>query len=383
MNKRLIIIILAIVLLLTVAGGLYYYFSRQGVAPGDVVKSLFPSGGELPTTGQPGIFQTGEVPKEKPKLTQLTDVPIAGLKALERGRVRYAEKGTGHIYEVGGDGSDKIRISNTTIPRVFQTTWSAKGDYVIFDILTEDQKAQHFLASLTGTTTEGIFLPEDIQIGGFSAVNQVAYFAELGDRYAVVIADIKNQKPKEVYSSPFRDFLLKWPAADIISLATRPSGTIDGYLYKLDLKQNIFSKITGGINGLEALWSPDAQRILISGLNDNTGETFVFAINQKGENIVDLAKSLTAKCAWSMYDKLAVYCAIPESFPPALYPDDWYKGKVSFNDSIQKIYLSATSTEILLPAQNFDIEEMALDKKDEFLFFVNKNDETLWGLRLN
>ncbi|MBI5742873.1 MAG: hypothetical protein HZA25_03470 [Candidatus Niyogibacteria bacterium] len=383
MNKRLIIIISALVLLLLIGGGIYYYFAKQKAAPGATVpETLFPTAGEGGGGGIPGLFKPGGGTKEKPKLVRLSDEPVAGFIALTRGRIRYAERATGHIYEVSGNGEDKIRISNTTIPRVYHTIWSPKGDHVALSALDEDQNAKHFLATLTGTTTEGVFLPTGATPYAFSATDQIAYLAALNGNYSVIVADPKNQKQKAVYTSPFRDFIVAWPADNIFGLATKPSGTVGGYLYKLDTKTNTFNKVLGGITGLEALWSPDAENILISKFDNRASEISASVVDKQGIKIKNLGNTLATKCAWSRSDAKALYCAMPKTRPSATYPDDWYKGKVALEDDIQKLYLTASSSETILTDKKFDVTQVGIDARDEYLYFLDKTDWGLWGLKL-
>lgn len=384
LNRRLIILISAIVTLILFGGGVYYYFVKQKAAPGaTITTTLFPTAGEGGGGGIPGLFKpTGGEKKEKPKLIRLSDEPVAGFVALERGRIRYAERATGHIYEVNGNGEEKIRISNTTIPRVFRTVWAPKGDYVALGIIDGDQNAKYFLATLTGTTTEGVFLPADAIPFAFSATNQIAYLASINNNYSIVTADTKNQKQKIVYSSPFRDFLIDQPSENLFSLATRPSGTVGGYLYTFNAKSSAFEKILSNTLGLEALWSLDAKNILISKFDNRSGEIFASAIDERGNTIKDLGNTLAAKCSWSSSDRLALYCAMPKTRPNATYPDDWYKGKVALEDNIQKLYLTATSSETILAEHNFDVAQIGVDARDEYLYFLDKNDWGLWGLKL-
>ena len=82
-----------------------------------------------------------------------------------------------------------------------------------------------------------------------------------------------------------------------------------------------------------------------------------------------------------------VYCATPGEPVLGLYPDDWYRGVISTADKIWQ--LSASSGEIHLVSSIVDQSDrvidafnLGLDPKDEFLFFMNKNDLSLWSLDL-
>ena len=68
-------------------------------------------------------------------------------------------------------------------------------------------------------------------------------------------------------------------------------------------------------------------------------------------------------------------------------PDDWYKGKVSFNDSIWKINTTTGLVEMFYNFNrnkfgSFDLIDLSLTEGDEFMLFKNKKDLTLWSLNL-
>jgi hypothetical protein len=82
-----------------------------------------------------------------------------------------------------------------------------------------------------------------------------------------------------------------------------------------------------------------------------------------------------------------VYCAVPSQPIKAIYPDDWYKGTISFIDKIWQS--NATTGEIKLISSIVDTSDrvidafnLGLDPKDDFLIFMNKNDLSLWSLDL-
>lgn len=93
------------------------------------------------------------------------------------------------------------------------------------------------------------------------------------------------------------------------------------------------------------------------------------------------------KCVWNS-SSTDIYCAVPKSTGSATYPDDWYKGEVSFSDQIWKIDpASGTGSMIIDPTtvsggESIDGIKLALDAGEKYLFFVNKKDSYLWELSL-
>ena len=99
-------------------------------------------------------------------------------------------------------------------------------------------------------------------------------------------------------------------------------------------------------------------------------------------------KTLSDKCAWSKIKKDELFCGVPTEIPDAIYPDDWYKGSISFIDQIW--HVNATTGEVHLLAnltqlsnKAIDVIDLALDPKENTLYFINKEDLNLWALDLN
>jgi hypothetical protein len=389
MNRKKIIIIVSSAISLIILGLILIYFllfRSVPTAERGVIGRLFPAAEEKEQSSTETILGTGQKEEKiKKSLTQLTTAAVTGLKAISNGRVRYLEKATGHLYEIGGDGEERVRISNTTIPKISDAFWSADADKAILSIFN-DENIKYFSAVFTGTSTQGVFLPPEINLGGYAPrKDQFLYGAAINGRYSLITADPKNTKQTKIYSTPFGDFSISWPAENTISLLTRPSGTTEGYLYKINPQTGIFSKIIGGLRGLEALWSPDGEKILISQILPANGEIISSLISAQGKEIGLGPKTMASKCAWAAATTTTsvIYCGVPVYFPAGVYPDDWFKGKISFNDRLFKINTAFPEAGEILTEQTFDIEKIVVDPKGRYLYFTDKKDETLWGLKLD
>ena len=111
----------------------------------------------------------------------------------------------------------------------------------------------------------------------------------------------------------------------------------------------------------------------------------IYDIANKTSNDLGL-KSQPDKCVWSKTNT-AIYCSVPGVIPAGNYPDSWYQGEVSFNDSIWKIDTKTSAFNLLISpseslGENIDGINLFLDDKEGNLFFVNKKDSTLWALDL-
>ena len=93
------------------------------------------------------------------------------------------------------------------------------------------------------------------------------------------------------------------------------------------------------------------------------------------------------QCVWSIATSTLLYCASPSDLPNAAYPDAWYQGAAVLSDDL---WLADTlSGAVILVALLEETAGIAIDVIDPFLssderylFFRNKNDSTLWSLKL-
>ena len=84
-----------------------------------------------------------------------------------------------------------------------------------------------------------------------------------------------------------------------------------------------------------------------------------------------------------------MYCGFPKNLASGAYPDDWYQGKVSFDDNIKALDVNTLQIKNI---ENFesgdkqgteiDATNLMLSSNEKYLLFTNKNDLTLWMLEL-
>ncbi|MFA6095793.1 MAG: hypothetical protein WC767_03045, partial [Candidatus Paceibacterota bacterium] len=119
------------------------------------------------------------------------------------------------------------------------------------------------------------------------------------------------------------------------------------------------------------------------------GDSITSAIYSVPEDALSLLSlnTLSDKCVWSKKFKTTVYCAVPQSIPRGTYPDDWYRGTVSFSDNLWKIDAASMETDLILNPSfegggDMDMTRLDIDGNDEHLIFLDKNDLSLWELDL-
>lgn len=389
MQKRTIIILSAIGALILIIGMIFFFVSKKGGTTGEgggFFSNLFPGGGER-NIEEEGLKGTQPSEQQEAKVfSQLTNFPVAGaaaVNATSSAPIRYVEKSTGHIYEISPQGKDRNRLSNTTILKIFETLWSPDANKMVIRYFNENVITNFSARFATSTTAiEGIFLPQEtVAVAVSLSEDKIFYLQQMENTTYGILTDFTNKKKDNIFSLPFSEFNLSWPAKNIIAFATKPAGIADGYLYFLDTKTKVFYKIIGGIKGLTASVSPKTDKVLYSQSVSNGFSTKIFDVKSKTSNDFGLT-TMPEKCVWSKINADIVFCATPKSFPSADYPDEWYQGEVSFDDAIWEINISTGEMQILLGETNADVINPFLTADENYLLFTNKKDLTLWSLRL-
>ncbi|NDB60926.1 hypothetical protein EB001_21145 [bacterium] len=336
-----------------------------------------------------------------PKLRQISSAPVAGYIASSTASssvVRFVDRGTGHVYEANNISESITKISNTTLPKIYEAYSNKNGTNFLFRYLKNDSDiVSNFYAELrkTGTSTtetpfeiKGKFLSPDIKQVVVSPTGDKVFTwnIESGDGVGYISSFDEKTKIK-VSNIPFTQVNIDWPENNTLIVSTKPSAIASSYVYSIDTKNGVYKSLISGIKGLSAKVSHDGLNILNSFKNNDSVITSILNI-KNGSSQEVIFRTLADKCIWSNIKKDDVFCAVPTEIPDAVYPDDWYMGKVSFIDQIW--HLNTTTGEVRLLAnllqlsnKAIDATDLSLDPKENTLYFINKEDLNLWALDLN
>jgi len=296
--------------------------------------------------------------------------------------IRYVERVNGHIYRMFLDTKSKEKISNSTIPSIYEAFFDSTGQTVIYRYLSNDKSISSYLATLS--TAKGEFLPPDISDVSISPdKTKFFYLSENSNGVTGVIGDFSDAKKDSVFSSPFTEWLSQWDNNQKIYLTTKPSYSVDGSMFILNPSTKTINKVFGGIAGLTTSVNQNGSGVLYSTSSTEGPKLGIFDIEKNTSN--DLKTfGLPEKCVWSG-DNINVYCAVPNVITGNQYPDSWYQGLVSFDDFFVKINVVSGEVETIANSKNetpVDGTHLFLDKTESTLFFTNKKNSTLWGLKL-
>lgn len=447
MKKQTALIIFLIVILLAGLFVIYLLFftknedaSFLGETRNRIFGSFFPTDDSVDETGN-NIRTEGTLPETNrtiPRLRKIYSEPTAGAIIFDREvvvsdfiikedgtqeekstttnetAIRFIDRATGNLFETTSTNLTINRLTNTTIPQVYEALFSADANSVILTSLNSGS-LESFVATyvpkeeatstLVGLNSEESLVENFGSLEGFYLPFNAFGLSLSPDRNAYVFLlttdDVSFGEKTTLYTGTFTEkdgvkhqlftynsnWIINWVGENTIAYNTKASQASFGYLYFLNLNSGSFEKKIGDYIGLNSLVNNNLSKALFS-QSGNGFNMRVYDFENNSFSFVDYASLPNEKCVWSKIDLGIAYCAIPENIPNASYPDAWYLGLVSFNDSVVKIDTENNNqAEVLMlynseSNEDLDMFNLSLSPKEDYLLFQNKNDLSLWSLDL-
>ncbi len=404
--KRIIIIVSVILVISLLALVGYYFLTRSSVdSTGKPTgfRSFFPFGGnDLPPTEEtptnteetPATNEPEGIKNFTQKLRKLSDEPVAGAgtQDVTAGTVvRYIEKATGHIFEVELFSPRADRISNTTIPKVYDAVWGGKNNSLVTRYLKEDNlSVDTYYLTLKNTSTSsentitGQLLPSNISdVSGFG--DYIFYLVQNSDSSVGISQGFDLSKKKQIWSSNIKELNSQYVNVKTVSLTTKPAENIPGFMYFIDTTTGTTKRVLGGIMGLSTLSDSSGDNVLYLEQND-AARMYIYNIKTKTSTGFSPV-TFPEKCVWSKKETGVFYCAVPKEYLGSGSLTSWYRGTVSFSDDIWKYDTktnAATTIENLEADSDtkIDVIKPTLSENEQYLVFINKVDNKLWSLDL-
>ncbi len=305
--------------------------------------------------------------------------------------IQFLDRATGHMYETATSTLELSKVSNTTIPKIYEAnlftpeTTLLRGLYSNTDII-ETRFGR--LSLLTPTSTEKVLITQSLPQG----MEQVAISPSKTKMFYIqnkaplgIISNVDGTSAFTAFESAYREWIPQWPMESKITLTTKATAFATGFMYTLNPSTRALQKVMGEIVGLTTLMSPDGTKVLYS--QSSAGSPNLFVLNNKDGSIRNLYfRTFSEKCVWSQKEADIVFCAVPQDIAFGDYPDAWYQGLIFFTDDIWKINTVSGETRLIaklnqLGDQAIDVVNPVLNPSETYLVFNNKIDLSLWSLK--
>jgi len=323
-------------------------------------------------------------------LVQVVSKPVADYGFINyqgTSTLFYVEKETGHIFLIATSGPSVI-LSNTTIPKIQSMKISPNNPHQVFvSSLDRDGQLiyQQGVIDTRATSTELLLKPMVGQIKDIliSPDGKQVFTLQTGSDGAIgLLSNINSSLSTTIFSSLFSEWLVDWSNNQYIIFNSKPSFNIAGSIYGLNKTTKEFKPLI--ISELSVLGkiSPNNKSVIFSSIRDNKLNLVVKNIENNSELQLMGLETLVDKCIWNN-DGVSVVCAVPKKLSTALYPDDWYKGLVLFNDNLWKINTIISDSDVYEFKDNIDAINLKITNNGDVIYFQNKIDQSLWQLDLS
>lgn len=338
---------------------------------------------DKPATGQ--TFVTQEILKQE-TATTTTGSTTATIKRSVRATTTillFVDRETGYLYGFSEDDSSTFQITNTIISGVYDAYIFNDGKRIIMRYYdNEKENIVGVIANIPSFSKNSTPSPlekleyintEVVSVAVDSAKKNAAYLVKTETGGSVY--SVSSGAPVLIDSSPFSEWDLSYGGTTLYA-TTKPSSYAQGVTVRLPS----FALVTGEY---PALMSNPSQEYT---LQTSWSKGSILSVLSSKKETVDLPlKTLASKCAWGEKDFLV--CASPKNFSlsESSLPDSWFKGIVSFDDTLTIVDIKNIDTLPLFSFEKkyglFDVTHLTIFNNNDLLAFTNKRTGQLWLLK--
>ena len=344
------------------------------IASGIIVLIIIIVGGYLlwKNVFQELIFPSNsEAPVQSTAITPISDGPIFDYWINGKNNGVYFLNPIGQTVRVAD--TNRTVVNSQTLDNLHAIQPSFDGAYVV----AEFNYPQLPTFSIFNTATNNWQpLPTKTHAAAWSPTTQeIAYI----DGITLKILNLINQKSRDIVTIAQKDIRLYWVSQNKIFFAERSAADFGASLWSLDINTKTVTPLIKNQTGLLLRWYPKSD----FGLQFHTERNKpILGLIDKNAALVTTASftTLPSKC---LIEGDILYCAVPKVIPDGLiWPDDYDKKSVFFEDAITIINLAQGSVQNLTAAAAELIDAEHLEKHGNRLLFINRLDRKLYAIQL-
>jgi hypothetical protein len=268
-----------------------------------------------------------------------------------------------------------------TVPNAGLASFSPDGKYVAIRsgfgtnyeiiLVTLNQNAEASAESLSPHMNEF----------SWNADNQLRFTEITSDGMDGKALDPVTKQTQPLFTVPFQTGTMIWSQSSTTPHYVYPkaAGRLLGYLYAI--QNGGLHRVPLSGNGFVA--DANSQYIVSSELPNIAPVSSIYNV-VTGETTPAPFIIEPQKCAFSPAVPTQVFCGSELGAQYSEhFPDDWYKGTRHFSDQIWMINLARhNAIKLVSPlttvGREIDVTTMSVSSDSTMLYFINKNDNTLW-----
>jgi len=390
--KQKVFIIFGIIFLIALIALWVYLFFFYGKDEAPRFTDLGPEGsldgGVIipPTPLEPVVATTTAA---RPRLRQLTTKPVIGF--MEAGSattslsVTFAEAGTGHIFSVDTLSGSEVRLSNTTVAEANFASFSPSGQIVALRSKNDRRTSPITIGRLNPGESNLTTVEIDKQVLDFAVINEgeLMYSHKTSEGIENRVYALTNSSDRPLFTVPFYETAMRWGTTSSSThyVYPKPSYLLEGYVYSY--RGSVMNREPIQGFGLSALIS--VAHVSYSSMSNFETESFIYnrltGTTERSSLVI-----IPEKCTPGLSIN-TLWCGSEITDLPIEFPDSWYRGQLAFSDTIWELDLETGSAIALVDTlaasgREIDIINMSKGQSGTALYFINKNDNTLWMYEL-
>lgn len=341
---------------------------------------------DKPASGN--IFVSRQVLREVTSTSTVGTTTVSSTKTVRATSttLMFVDRTTGYVYGHDLDSGVTYQISNTTVPGVYDAYIFDQGRKVIMRYLSEDRKTiASILGSVPNTTPgndpepliETTYLPKNISSVAISSdKTEVSYVVPSSS--GATFYTLSPKGTTMIGQSPLSEWTVSYGGRQLYA-----TPKASAYLTGSTLSLPSFMPVVSNKTGLVSIPSPSGA--ILSSMFSQSG-LLTFG-TMRGTSNITTSRTIASKCA-PLYEAYFL-CGVPLAIPETLHgqPDDWYQGRVEFNDQLAIINAANGDTTHLYSFDdelgNMDVIRIATHNTGELVSFIRKQDSSLYLLNTN
>lgn len=301
----------------------------------------------------------------------------------EEGKVRYYNLENGGFWMTSFDGSFKKKIVSDKLDDLKEVKWNKDGKKALLKI-GEEYYSYNF--------DEG---KKNIK------KSEAMDWLNFGEEITYVFDDQKNKKKtinvsnqdgsnwKEVAEVKGNSFIMQSiPRSSKTAFWVKPDSFFESELGIVSAGGMGIEKIGDLKFGADYLWSPEGNRFLRSYVSEKGGKNlnleYCDAREGKCSNLN--FETLASKCVWMKNNKSIICAEVANLDDVGVMPNDYSEGKFIAKGLFWQIDIEDGKKQKIIEDKDIkydvDATSLILSPKEDFLFFINKTDKSLFRLKL-
>lgn len=345
-----------------------------------------------PIETQNNLAPTTNLAPSTGKLSQLSTKSVIGFVYIEAveaststpakaARLRYVERGTGHVYEIDFGSNTETRISGTTIAKAASAEFDKEGKTAVIVAENTDGTSASLYA-FGATSNKSVLLPDNARNFYFASPNSLRYTLIEEQETIAYELDWLKETTVSLWRVPLIDIDVSWTDRGAL-VTNRPATWLKSGIYSIEngrLMRSIKPEYA-----LRAKMEPSGRFILYSYFDNTQNEPVNYILDRdSGETATSTLMTVPEKCTF-MSTNFWCAASFDVSSTNRDILNDWYRGEFTASDAIWQGRAdgSAVYVDDLSGLAGFDIDVTHLKgTNDGQLFFINKTNNTLWRYRI-